>query len=228
MSAILNAALTSLAVPDLTAHCRTEAERFRAGQPHDDRYALELFHRAVAGRDDEAWESICRIYRDHMIAWCRRSGVGEDDIEEFLNVAWAKFWTHYSPDKLRAAGTLAGVLTYLRMCVRSVVLDAERCRTHATDLDAAGDLPTDQPSPDDRCADNDQAQTIWRRVTQRLHDQREVLLMSLIYQAGLRPAEVYARHPGLFAGIGEVYRINRNILDRLRRDPELRAWRATE
>jgi hypothetical protein len=66
MLTILITALTDLCLPDLTDRCRTELDRFRQGQPHDDRYALELFRRAVEECDGRAWETICGFYREHM------------------------------------------------------------------------------------------------------------------------------------------------------------------
>jgi hypothetical protein len=41
---------------------------------------------------------------------------------------------------------------------------------------------------------------------------------------GLTSAEVQRRRPDLFPAVGEVYRVTRNLLDRLRRSPEMARW----
>ncbi|CAA9541297.1 MAG: hypothetical protein AVDCRST_MAG88-32, partial [uncultured Thermomicrobiales bacterium] len=42
----------------------------------------------------------------------------------------------------------------------------------------------------------------------------------------LKPSEVHARYPDRFASVADVYRIKRNLLDRLRRSPEIRRFLA--
>ena len=45
-----------------------------------------------------------------------------------------------------------------------------------------------------------------------------------IYQSQLKPAEIFQRHPHLFASVDDVYRIKRNVLERLRRNANIRAF----
>lgn len=226
MSAVLIAALTDLGMPDLAAQSRAEAESFRAGRPHDDRYAIEIFSRAVGQRDEQAWEALYRLYHEHVVSWCRRNGATDDNLDELVNATWAKFWQHYTTEKLASAGTLAGILTYLRMCARSVTLDEERSRIRTSELDTARDVPDEQPAAEDRLAGREQAEALLQRVAGHLRDERERVLFVLTYQTGLRPAEIQRRRPDLFADVAEVYRLTRNILDRLRRDPAFRDRRS--
>jgi hypothetical protein len=37
----------------------------------------------------------------------------------------------------------------------------------------------------------------------------------------MKPVEIYEKHPDLFDGVAEVYRIKRNVLERLRRSERL-------
>jgi len=40
---------------DLASRCREETSRFLRGEPRDDGFCFEIFERAVAFRDDDAW-----------------------------------------------------------------------------------------------------------------------------------------------------------------------------
>jgi hypothetical protein len=154
------------------------------------------------------------------------------EMDEAVTRTWEKFWANYTPEKLAAAGAVAAVLSYLRMCARSVVMDVARERQRAARATAA--LPIDHaaveqaastPAPDEGVAANDAAEFIWRVIDRSLRDERERVLVRLTFELGLRPAQVHARRPDLFPTAAEVYRVTRNILDRLRRTPELRNWR---
>ncbi len=50
------------------------------------------------------------------------------------------------------------------------------------------------------------------------------MLIYLKYELGLKSAEIQARRPDLFPSVGDVYRLERNILDRLRRSEALERW----
>jgi hypothetical protein len=113
------------------------------------------------------------------------------------------------------------------MCARSVVVDAARRRaalqrTAHDDQDRAATAP----APDDALADADARQIFWEIVQGCLREERERLLVQLMFELGLRSAEVQAARPDLFPTVADVYRTTRNILDRLRRNRDLQAWLA--
>lgn len=217
--------LIDLAVSALAVRCQAEAEQFRTGQSHDDRYAIELFRRAIVERDEPAFEAAYQIYHGQVSAWCRRSGADDEDLEEFVNTTWSKFWIHFTEAKLLAAGSLAGILTYLKLCSRSVTLDAERRGAPTTGLDAAEEVATSDLAPDEHYINAEQRETLWRIVERHLHTERERTLIRLTYQLGLRPVDIHAALPDLFQEVTDVYRMLRNVLDRLRRDADLRSLR---
>ncbi len=217
--------LIDLAVSALAVRCQAEAEQFHTGQTHDDRYAIEIFRRAIVERDEPAFEAAYQIYHGQVSAWCRRSGADEEDLEEFVNATWGKFWIHFTEAKLQAAGSLAGILTYLKLCARSVTLDAERRSIPMTGLDAAEQVATPEPAPDEHCINAEQRETLWRIVERHLNTEQERTLVRLTYQLGLRPADIHTARPDLFPEVTGVYRMLRNVLDRLRRDAGLRSLR---
>jgi RNA polymerase sigma factor (sigma-70 family) len=215
-----------LGIAPLCDRCRAETERYRRGEAHDDRYCYELIRRAIELRDDHCWRELIAIYRDLVLSWCRRSGGADGDIEELAAVAWEKFWRNYTPAKLTDAnGSAAAPLGYLKACARSAVLDEgrRRARLQAHELadpesvhafEAAAEMEIDH-------ADGD---AFWSLIDGHLRDERERLIVRLSYEIGLTPADIYARHGERFADVREVYKIKRNILDRLRRSRPLADW----
>ena len=62
---------------------------------------------------------------------------------------------------------------------------------------------------------------LWRLVSQVVATAQERTLLYECFVLDLPPRRILIRHPDLFATIGAVYAAKRNLLDRLRRNPEL-------
>jgi RNA polymerase sigma factor (sigma-70 family) len=209
--------LARLPDAELLVRCRAELTHARSGDDHDDRPTFELLRRAVIAREDGAWARLQQLLGGQVTAWCRRSGAGEDDLDEVVQITWVKFWQFYTPAKFETARSLAEVLRYLKLCARSAVLDAVRRRRDTTGLDPDLAVADTDPTPDAECLDAEERAAFWQLVETHLHDERERLLLQLTYEMGLTSAEVQAHRPDLFPTVQDVYRITRNVLDRLRR-----------
>jgi hypothetical protein len=216
----------TVSVETLASRCREEMARFRRGEPCEDRFCLELFRRAVIDRDEACWRELHALFSEQVLGWCRQAGGGfAVDPEEAACIAWERFWRYFTPAKFAAAKGAGGVLRYLKLCARSAVLDAAQSGARLQSLDAeARDRSDGRPTPADAQADRDARARFWAIVNANLHDSRERLLAHLGYEVGLRPCEIRARRPDLFPSSEEVYRLTRNIVDRLRRNRDLSAW----
>ncbi len=67
-------------------------------------------------------------------------------------------------------------------------------------------------------------QELRRAIDAELHDEAERLVAHLCLVLDLKPREVSARHPDRFADVADVYRVKRNLLERLRRSPAIRRF----
>ncbi|HZQ37072.1 MAG TPA: hypothetical protein VFD32_14165 [Dehalococcoidia bacterium] len=208
----------------VAARCRAEHGCFRSGQPHDDRFALEIVRRAIAQRDEAAWEALLTIYGPQVAAWCRRAGAGEQELDELCAVAWEKFWHAFDRRRLERAAGISAVLEYLMLCATSVVFDAKR-KAAAVARFAADLAPEDAellrrggkaPEPD-----WDEFRALVRCC---LRSEAERVLLRLQFACGYRPAEIRRRRPDLFPGVVDVYRTHHTLFDRLRRNAALRRW----
>src|SRR5262249_27907869 len=113
----------------LIQRCIVESERFYRAQPHDTRFAYELFRRALVKRDEVAWEHIYTHYSGLVESWVRRSGAfagsGESS-EYFVSLAFTRFWRAITPERFESFPTLPSLLHYLQLCAGCVVIDSVR------------------------------------------------------------------------------------------------------
>jgi hypothetical protein len=224
--------LTQTSLADLARACQRETSRFQRGEPSDDQYCRELFRRAVCEREQMAWDAIVTQYRGIVLAWIRQhpaSAAAQEDDEFWVNRAFERFWMALGPERFALFPDLRSLLKYLKLCVHSVLLDGVRAR-HATRLE-----PLEQ-APAERTAEGADIEALavgrlaggelWQAIEAALPDESERLLIYLSYALDLKPRQIQERHPALYPTVADVYRIKRNVLDRLRRSDELRRLRA--
>ena len=218
-----------LAVADLARRCREETLRFLRAEPHDDRFCYELFKHAIAGRDADAWEAIISQYRGIILAYIGQhsaAGMLRESDEYWINRAFQRFWMAVTADRFAQFPDLAALLRYLKLCVHSVLLDELRARR-------TGSLTSLEEVPETAPADTDAEHTalgslagqqLWSAVLREVQDEAERTVAYLSFARDLKPAEIQRRHPSVYASVADVYRVKRNLLERLRRNPEIQGF----
>lgn len=214
----------------LAGACHAETGKFLRREPSDDAFCFELWRRAVAERDPRAWEAVFREYRDLVAGWVRAHPLAEhlrEDPDYWVNGAMARFWSAVGPERFAAFPVLAALLRYLKLCVHSVLQDAARSHAAAelAALDDDDDLPGD-PDVAEEVAGREAGGELWRLIQSELHDEAESAVAYLCLVLDMKPRELQARFPERYPTVGDVYRIKRNLLERLRRSPHLRAYLA--
>ncbi|HNS00855.1 MAG TPA: sigma-70 family RNA polymerase sigma factor [Anaerolineae bacterium] len=229
-----NADLLGLSVVGLSRRCAQETTAFFQRQPYDPAFCYELFRRALLERNQRAYECLYSQYQPLVAGWVEHHpgfpGAGEE-VQYFVNRAFEKLWHALTPEKFSRFADLKALLSYLKLCAHSVVIDHARARQHLLLLDeepsdavlggyaARGDVA-------EETIEQTQQQEFWRLINQRLVDEKEQAVVVGSFVLAMKPAELQVRYPHLFSDVREVYRTKQNVLDRLRRDPELRALRA--
>jgi DNA-directed RNA polymerase specialized sigma24 family protein len=180
----------------------------------------ELFRRAIVERDADAWATIRERFRPLLISWAGQAGVhGKPDLDcaESADQAFTRAWAALSPERFADFPNLAQLLSYLRTCVATAVIDGLRQQ-------APGGLELPKPLPNtggtaeqiplmemERAALWDLALAVAATAAERV-----ALVESFVYN--LPPRAIYARHPQLFASVADVYSSKRYLLDRLGRN----------
>jgi hypothetical protein len=218
----------SLAVADLARRCREETHRFLRAEARDDSFCFALFERAVARRDPDAWEAIISQYRGIVLAYVGQHSAAallHESNDYWVNRAFQRFWLALGPDRFGQFRDLPALLKYLKLCAHSVLLDEVRAR-RAASIGSLDEVPATLPAPHDAehsAISSLAGQQLWAAVLRELNDEAERRVAYLSLVRDLKPAEIYRRHPELYASVADVYRVKRNLLERLRRSPEIRA-----
>lgn len=80
------------------------------------------------------------------------------------------------------------------------------------------------PFPEPGCSqepiaeDSMDSRSIWNSIELLLPDERERRLAYLLYYCGLKPRVIVMRCSGEFDDVKEIYRLNHNIVEQLRRN----------
>jgi RNA polymerase sigma factor (sigma-70 family) len=219
-----------LSINELAQRCSEETNKFLKQNTSNDRYCLEMFRRAIINRDDDAWASIYQQYAPLVLTWVTQHQsaaplLGQDGSGPLVNAAFAKFSQALTPAKMENFDSLAAVLKYLKMCVHSVVADEVRTR-QARQYEEALDAIEHEPASADPAEDviaNIAAEGLWQVILEELNGEDERVLIYLAYVQGMKPSEISSRQRQFFPTVDDVYRIKRNVLERLRRNRRLQA-----
>ena len=212
-------------VPELARLCHDETTKYLRREPSRDEFCLELLRRAIVGRDQVAWEAILVQYRGMVLSWLRKGyGTamrGEDD-DYWINRTFERFWQAVGPERFGLFPSLANLLQYLKQCAITALLDDARQRTRDRLDDQASTplLPAADPEP--LALDKLGQQDLWALIMAEVQNEAERLVAHESFALDLKPGEIYERYPLHFADTADVYRIKRNLLDRLRRNPRIR------
>src|SRR5438445_195954 len=214
-----------LSINDLARCCSEETNKFLEQSVSNDRFCLELFRRAISKRDEDAWACIYQQYAPLVLTWVNQhqsatSLLGLDGCAPLVNASFAKFSQPLTPDKMDNFDSLASVLKYLKMCVHSVIADEVRSR-QARQYEETLEQIEHEPATNDPADDvvsNISAQNLWQVIQEELNGEDERVLMYLAYIHGMKPSEISSHHRRLFPTVDDVYRIKRNVLERLRRN----------
>jgi len=184
----------------------------------------ELFRRAFVDRDEQAWTDSTDRYRPMLISWagrCSASATIMERCDDIADLAFARAWSAISPERFAQFPTLGALLAYLRACVTTAVIDCARSEMINERLYQVAEVD-DVATPEQLVFEQFDRQELWRIANGLAHTEQEraVLIEDFIYD--LRPRAILTRHPELFASATEIYCAKRNLIERLKRCPELR------
>lgn len=220
--------LNALTLAGLSHRCGQETESFFRRTAYDPAYCYELFRRALLERNQRAYDCLYRQYQPLVAGWVERhpsfSASGEE-VQYFVNRAFEKLWHALTPDKFGRFGDLKALLSYLKLCTHSVIIDHARVRQRALLDDDLGETAlagqAASTNVEGEAIDSAQQQEFWRLINARLSDEREQAVIFGSFVLAMKPAELHLRYAHLFSDVKDVYRTKQNVLERLRRDQEL-------
>ena len=222
--------LQALTLAAITHRCARETELYFRRKSYDPRYCFELWRRAIVERDQLAWEHVYDQYWPLVTGWVKRhpafTSSGEE-VQYFVNRAFERLWAALTPGKFSQFQHPKSVLRYLQMCVNSVILDEVRVAERAL-MGSQADVASNEgmasgPTVEDQALALADQEEFWAEIETRLRNEKELRVVFDSFVLALKPREILAQHRDEFHDVEEVYRIKRNVLARLARDPKLRS-----
>lgn len=219
-------------VDDLSDACMKESAKFFRDEISDDRYCYELFRRALKLQNQHAWESVWKNYRNLVSGWVRNNGSFETanmSVDELVTLSFEKFWHAICTGRtFDGFPSLQALLQYLRTCCASAVTDSFRRHKHERfliDIDDALSLAGSH-RPEGQLIEDEERTLFWEKIQGLLQNESERLLIHSYFVIGLKPRQIQERYSGEFPAIQDVYRVKRNIMNRLKRADDLQDyWR---
>jgi DNA-directed RNA polymerase specialized sigma24 family protein len=218
----------ALSISALVEQCQQEMQAYRRGEPSNEAYGLELLRRAIMQGDQAAWAGVQQCLGEMVRGWLRchssRSAACCWESEEnYVALAFERFWQATAQQRV-AFETFAGALAYLRASLHGAMLDTLRAysRPKEVSLPEAGE--SGEPYGEDQTDSND----VWEILQSLLPNGREQRLAYLLYHCGLKPREIVRFCPQEWSNIQEIYRLRRNIMERLLRNADQLRWRLNQ
>ncbi|TMD67470.1 MAG: hypothetical protein E6I91_06985 [Chloroflexi bacterium] len=209
----------SMSLPELTNRCTNEIQKYNQREPHNDQCCLEIFRRALLQQDSQAWSVLMERFHGIVLSWVRRhpqcQAVRDIDSEEnYVALTFERFWRVTVRNKTLEFTTLAGALAFLRACVNSVIIDTLRSQK---EIPIPENFERVAPEPDE-------SNQHWEVIKGFIPNTREQRLAYLLYYCGLKPRQIVQFFPQEFNDVHEIFRLTRNIIDRLRRNKDRLRW----
>lgn len=209
----------SMSLSELTSRCMSEIQKYNQREPHNDQYCLEIFRRALVQQDSHAWSALMEHFHGIVLSWVRRHPQREavrdiDSEENFVALTFERFWRVTVRNKTLEFTTLAGALVFLRACVNSVIIDTLRSQK---EIPIPENFERIAPEPDE-------SNQRWEVIKGFIPNAREQRLAYLLYYCGLKPRQIVQLLPREFNDVHEIFRLTRNIIDRLRRNKDRLHW----
>ena len=209
----------SMSLSELTSRCMSEIQKYNQREPHNDQCCLEIFRRALLQQDSQAWSVLMERFHSIVLSWVRRHPQSQavrdiDSEENYVALTFERFWRVTVRNKTLEFNTLAGALVFLRACVNSVIIDTLRSQK---EISIPENFERVAPEPDE-------SNQRWEVIKGFIPNAREQRLAYLLYYCGLKPRQIVQFLPQEFNDVHEIFRLTRNIIDRLRRNKDRLRW----
>jgi len=214
-----------MTLAELADRCTSEIAKYGRKEPHDDQYCLEIFRRAMVENNSDAWEVLHQRFSGILLSWVRRHPQREaayncDNEKNYVDRAFRRLWVRTMRGEGLEFSSLAGALRFLHTCLNSDIIDTLRSQLRPEEAQWPEAGFPEEPVAEDP----DSGRERWEAIKSLLPSGREQRLAYLLYYCGLKPRQIIQYCPGEFSDVQEIFRLTRNILDRLRRNKDRLRW----
>ena len=217
--------LGQMSLTMLAVYFAQEMDKYRQKEPSDERYSLEILRRAVVLRDNEAWAILQSQFTENIRFWlarhaCRKAALRYESEQDYIDHTFRRFWQAVS-DQTLTFTNLAGALRYLRLCLHCAIMDTLRVYDHPR-VEA---LPKPEHPDESQVEDSYHEDEMWETLRHLLTNERERRVAYLHFRCNLKPRDIMRYCPDEFRSEEEIYRLKRNIMERIIRNMDKIRWR---
>lgn len=218
--------LGDMSVSMLAERCMQEIDNYRHGKPSNEQYCLELLRRATVQRDALAWEVLQRRFTEVLLRWMsahpkREMACQFDSEDNYVAQAFERFWQATVCHQQIEFASVAAALRYLRVSLNGAIMDTLRAYSRPREVP----LPELGDAGEQFIATYDESGSCWEVILTLLPNTREHRLAYLLFHCGLKPKDIVRYCPQEFSEVQEIYRLRRNIFERLLRNADHIRWR---
>jgi hypothetical protein len=222
MSTSPQKALSQMKLTVLASLCLDELRQRRNNETTTDRYCVELLRRAIIEQTDQAWSLVLQCFSETVRGWLRNHpgrdvALLRDSEENLVAQTFSRFWYAMREQQIEFT-TLSTALCYLRATLNGILIDTLRSHFRMQLKEVA--LPECGCPAEAVAEESFDGQDLWRSIEPLLINEREKRIAYLLYFCGLKPREITVRCAKEFNDIKEIYRLNHNIIERLRRNKD--------
>jgi len=201
---------------ELAAHCLTELNNFRRGEPGIETYGVELLRRATVHADQEAWGWTQQCLGQLVLSWLgrhpnREAACRHESAENYVAQTFERFWQTTALTQHIELNSLADALKYLHACLNGVIVDTLRTYSRLQKKSV-----TDSSKPTElRIEGKFVSKDVWGCVKKVIPNGNEARLAYLLFHCGLKPRQIMNFCPQEFSDLHEIYRLRSNMMNRL-------------
>jgi hypothetical protein len=221
----MDKSLGEMSLLELSECCANEMRKYRRKEPCNDLYCLEIFRRAVVQHDNEAWAVLQQQLSESVRLWIgrhpyREAALRHEREQNYVDDAFRRFWQAVSDQQLMFS-TLAGALSYLHLCLNCAIMDTLRLYSRPREERIPDYGHPDEPLVEDHYYEDE----LWEIIQSLLPGVKERRVAYLLFHCNMKPREIVRRLPGEFRNEEEIYRLKRNIMERILRNIGKIRWK---
>jgi hypothetical protein len=180
--------------------------------------SLELLRHAIAHSDPDAWAGFQQCLEETVLTWLHahpgREAACRGLCEKHVVAQAFERFRQGAVQAQMAFETPAAMLVYLRASLNGAILDTLRILSRPREVLRPMLGQAGEPRVEDQQIDSNE---IWEVLQTLLPGAREQRLAYLLYHCGLGPREIMHCFPQEWSDVQEIYRLRRNIVERLLR-----------
>ena len=179
--------------------------------------------------NQEAWAWVQHCFGGMVRGWLRRHPQREvacrlESEENYVAQTFERFWQATASNQRVQFRTLAAALQYLHASLNGAILDMLRAYARPGEVPLSGPGEPGEPLVEDDTENSE----VWESLHMLLINPREQRVAYLLFYCGLKPREIIRFCPQEWSDVQEIYRLRRNIIERLLRNADYLRWRLSE